>query len=116
MSAITSSVLQRGKPRFTMTGQSLPTSLHETGEGVSNGLVKRLHRYGATRMAEAGFNVDGWACEVYTMDGDEPPANRAYCVEFSNNSGGAIGVQGILMSRGYPQLDHGLTIDEGRSA
>lgn len=113
---LSSSVLRRGEPRFNIGGQRLPDILRDCGEKISAGLVARLHRYALTRMREAGFVVTNWACEVYTMDGDQRPAGRYYCVEFTNASGGMIGVQGILTSKGYPCLDHGLCVAEGRAS
>jgi hypothetical protein len=106
--------MRRGSPRFNMVGQKMPDSLHDMAESISPGLVKRLHRYGLQGMADAGFEVAGWICEIYTMDGDDRPANRSYCVEFTNSKGGMLGVQGILTHRGYPCLDHGLIIDSDR--
>lgn len=111
---ISVSVLQRGQPRFDMVGQRLPDSLHDTDLTISPGLVKRLHRYALYSMAEAGFDVSGWDCEIYTMDAHDRPADRAYCVEFTNAKGGMIGVQGILTHRGHPHLDHGFCVDNGR--
>lgn len=110
---ITTSVTRR-TPNFNMVGQRLPDSLRDVDEVISPGLVQRLHRYALKNMAEAGFDVSGWDCEVYTMDGDDRPSDRAYCVEFTNAKGGMIGVQGILTSHGHPCLDHGLHIDQGR--
>lgn len=106
-----SAVYQRGEPRFDMVGQSLPNTLHDTGEVVSAGLCKRLFRYATEAMDDAGFAVDGWDCEIYTMDGDCPPSERMYCVEFYNKKGGRIGLQGILTTKGRPTLDHGFSID-----
>lgn len=115
MSEITSLIMGRGEPRFTQFGQRLPDSLHDSEERIAPGLVRRLHQYGRDRMEEAGFNVEGWECEVYTMDGNLPRSERYYCVEFTNPKGGMIGVQGIATGRGaHPILDHGLSIDSGR--
>lgn len=108
---ITNTVLVRGAPRFTQTGQRLPDSLHDTDQTISPGLVKRLVRYALRAMDDAGFVVEGWACEVYTMDGDETAAHRMYCVEFTNAKGGALGIQGILTHHGHPCLAHGYSID-----
>ncbi|GEL42305.1 hypothetical protein MEX01_28960 [Methylorubrum extorquens] len=115
MSRITSTVLRRGAARFDMVGQRLPDSLHDTGQFISNGTVKRLHRYALRALTDAGFDVSEWACEVYTMDGDDAPSERTYCVEFTNAKGGMLGVQGIHTYKGHPCLDHGLCIDFGRS-
>lgn len=116
MSAIMASVLQRGVPRFNMVGQRLPDSLHATDQAISPGLISRLHRYASGRLSEAGFEIEDWQCEVYTMDGDVPVSERYYCVEFMNERGGMLGVQGIAIGRGgHPCLDHGISVDEGRS-
>lgn len=107
---ITVTVLHRGPPRFNMVGQRLPDNLRDTDQTISPGLVARLHRYGLAAMHDAGFNVDGWRCEVYTMDGDLRPSERYYCVEFVNVKGGRIGLKGILTGHGHPALDHGFSI------
>jgi len=104
-------VLKRGPARFTMVGTKLPYTLHETGEEISAGLAKRLHAYALRRLSNAGFPVSDWDCEVYTMDGDNRPADRSYTVEFTNSKGGMIGLQGILTNHGWPVVDHGFCID-----
>ena len=107
-------MLIRGEARFNMVGQRLPYNLYETDQTISPGLVKRLRNYALKSLEDAGFEVSQWACEVYTMDGDEPPSSRFYTVEFTNEKGGMLGVQGILTSKGWPHIDHGLCIDVGR--
>lgn len=115
MSGVVSSVLRRGPARFNMVGQRLPDSLHDTDQAIAKGMVKRLHRYALRALSDAGFDVCGWACEVYTMDGDDRPSERTYCVEFTNAKGGMLGVKAIHVSKGHPFLDHGLCIDCGRT-
>jgi len=112
--ATTSSVLITGEPRFDMVGKKLPSSLHDTDEVMSDGLVRRLRRYAEKSLVDAGFSVSSWACEVYTMDGDRRPPDRIYCVEFTNSKGGMLGVQGIMTNAGWPCLDHGVCVDVGR--
>lgn len=112
--AINVQVLRRGEPRFNMVGQRLPDSLYDTDQTISPGLVKRLHCYGLKAMEDAGFNVAGWSVEIYTMDANERPSDRYYCVEFTNAKGGMLGVQGILTSAGHPCLDHGVSVGTGR--
>jgi hypothetical protein len=34
-----------------------------------------------------------------------------YCVTFTNEKGGSIGVQGILTRNGWPFVDHGFFIE-----
>lgn len=109
-----SEVLVRGKPRFSMCGERLPDNLIDTDQEISAGLVARLDRYALKVLQAAGFDVQYWSCNVYTMDGDLPPSDRTYCVEFTNERGGLLGVQGILTSRGWPILDHGFVVDRGR--
>ena len=116
MSAITASVLQRGSPRFNMVGQRLPDSIHDTDQIISPGLIRRLHRYASGRLSEIGFDIEDWQCEISTMDGDVLVSERYYCVEFTNERGGMLGVQGIAIGRGgHPCLDHGICVDEGRA-
>lgn len=111
---VTNLVMRRGESRFNMVGQKLPDSLHDMDESISSGLVQRLHRYALRALEGAGFELIGWDCEVYTTDGDDRPADRSYCVEFTNSKGGMVGVQGIFTSHGHPMLDHGLCIDCNR--
>lgn len=111
---LTTTVFERGKAQFDMTGKLLGYNLKELPETISAGLAKRLTRYAEGRLEDAGFlqAVQGWEIEVSTMDGDEQPANRSYCVEFKNAQGGRISVVGILTRHGWPTLDHGFEIGE----
>lgn len=110
-------VMVRGPARFNMVGQIMPYSLHDTDQPISTGLVKRLVVYAERAMAQAGFPVTDWPCEVYTMDGDLPLSERVYCVEYVNAKGGRIGLQGIHTGRGgHPFIDHGFSIDIGEPA
>ncbi|UYW32470.1 hypothetical protein [Methylorubrum extorquens] len=113
--ATISAVLRRGEPRFNIVGQKLPDSLYDTDEQISPGLVRRLRGYALKQLASAGFEVGEWDCEVYTTDSDRRPAERVYCVEFINQKGGMLGLQGIMTYRGHPSLDHGLTVDCDRT-
>lgn len=108
---VSTEVLTKGEARF-WAGKKLPDSLHNTDQTISPGLVARLVRYGRTAMEQAGFVVEGWSCEVYTMDGDLPLSERYYCVEFVNAKGGRIGLQGVGIGRGgHPCIDHGYSVD-----
>lgn len=109
---ITTEVYQRGPARFDMVGQSLPTHLTLTADGVSPGLAKRLARYALQTLDDNGFGkvVAEWQVSVYTLEADEKPADRSYSVRWTNEEGGAIEVVGILTHRGWPFLDHGLDI------
>lgn len=116
MSGVTkSNVLERGEPRCDMVGQRLPDPLYDTDQKISPGLVVRLRRYAEKGLEDAGFEISTWNCEVYTMDGNLPPSERYYCVEFVSPKGGMIGVQGIATNHGHPFLDHGICCDWGRS-
>jgi hypothetical protein len=44
------------------------------------------------------------------MDGNLDAEDRAYYVEWRNPEGLKISLVGILLTRGKPQLDHGLDI------
>lgn len=101
-------VLQTGTPRFDMVGRKLPSTLHDTDKTISKTLVDRLFRYAKRDMVESGFDVEGWDCEVYTMDADLLVNDRSYTVDFINAKGGKIGVCGILINNGKPVLDHGI--------
>jgi hypothetical protein len=96
-----------------MVGQKLTTTLHAVDE-VSQGLAHRLAVFATRRMAEAGFTALTAVSklEVYTTDGDEPPAHRHYCVRWQNEKGGYIEVVGILTRSGWPSLDHGFAIGQ----
>lgn len=108
---IASTVMRTGASRFDQVGQRLPSYLHCTEEEISHGLVLRLHRYALRRLNEAGFCVSECQCSVYTLDADSKPSEREYCVEFKNQLGGMIGVQGISTNHGHPFLDYGFVID-----
>lgn len=101
-------------PRIDLVGQRLPDHLVVTAESISTGLANRLHRHAANRLADAGFSkmIDDCNVEIYTMDADDKPADRSYCVRFKNNLGGYIEVVEILTRHGWPSLDHGFAIGE----
>jgi len=103
----------QSKAHFSQTGQRLASSLHEVSEGISVGLAKRLVRHAQSRLIEAGF-VLGEHIEVYSLDADAAPADRAYTVRFSHVQGGYLEVLGILTHRGWPTVDHGFSIGEER--
>jgi hypothetical protein len=107
---VTTEVFERGPAHFNMCGQFLHYPLRELDETISAGLAQRLARYAAKRLDDSGFVVNGWGVTVGTMDGDEPPAERGYYVDFANAKGGTISVVGILTRGGWPCLDHGFDI------
>jgi len=94
--------------------QQKTISYLRTLEGVEipQGLAARLHNYALKTVGSAGFKeaVKDWAPSVYTLDGDDTPSNRSYCVRWTNAEGGHIEVVGILTRNGWPFLDHGLAI------
>ncbi|KVP16846.1 hypothetical protein [Burkholderia ubonensis] len=101
-----------GPARFDMCGKSLPTQLHTTNECISKGLAERLHRYAERELINAGFGALTTDAKVivYTIDGDEKPADRRYCVRWHTPQGGYVELIGILTKAGWPSLDHGFAI------
>ena len=106
--------MKRGDAHFNMCGQFLHYPLRTLDEEISPGLAARLVRYAEGRAQDAGFldAVKGWELEVYTMDGDDRPSERAYGVKWSNPQGGSIELCQILTRNGWPFLDHRWSIDE----
>lgn len=111
---VATTVMKRGEPRFNMVGQFLGYPLKTLDEAISAGLAQRLARYAEKRMADAGFTplLSVSSTEVYTMDGEDTPSNRTYCVKFQNAKGGFVEIVGIHTSSGWPFLDHGFAIGE----
>jgi len=105
-------VMVKDAARFDMTGQFLGYPLRTVQESISAGLAKRLEAYARGRLSDAGFIVTDFAVEVYTLDGDEPPSQRSYCVKFESAKGGYIELIGILTKSGWPTLDHGFAIGQ----
>lgn len=101
-------VLTCGPSRFTQTGQRLPSQVFGTNEKISEGLASRILSYALNRLKEDGFleMVRDWDIVVYTLDAEDKPADRSYCVKFQNSQGGYIELVGILTQRGWPYLDH----------
>lgn len=114
MERMKTTVMKRGAAQFNQVGQFLGYPLKDLDEQISVGLTKRLVQYAERRLTDAGFSFlsKDWKIEAYTMDGDEAPADRSYCVRFENESGGHIEVTGILTKRGWPVLDHGFSIGQ----
>lgn len=105
------SVLQTGPAHFSQVGQRVSRLLHQTPERISPGLAERLCRHAERRLSEAGFTqAVGWQVEVYTLNADDKPADRAYTVRFQNDKGGYVELIGILTARGWPNVDHGFAI------
>lgn len=109
---VTTSVAKLGPAHFNQVGQRLWHPVIDLPESITAGLASRLHNYAKNRCVEAGFGpiVDVASVELYTVDGDERPSNRSYCVRFRTPQGGCIEVVGILTRQGWPSLDHGFEI------
>lgn len=109
---IATEVLQREPVRFDMVGRALACQLRITEQVISAGLATRLVHYAERELDANGFlgTVQGWPVIVGTNDADEDPANRFYWVTWTNEKGGSISLTGILTSKGWPTLDHGLSI------
>lgn len=105
----TTRVMVAGPARFDQVGQRLPSVLTTIDQVISAGLAQRLVRYATDRMASAGFAplLPGASVEAYTLDGDDKPADRSYCVRWTRPEGGHVEVIGILTRAGWPSLDHG---------
>jgi hypothetical protein len=89
-------------------------TLHDHGKTVSPGLAKRLAHYARKRLTEGGFGamIAGWTVHVEAMSiYSVEPEDQTYCVQFRNDQGGSIGIEGIMTLRGWPTLDHGPCID-----
>lgn len=105
-------VLMPGPARFDMVGKKLPTILHATDERISKGLAERLHRYAERELIDQGFGALAADAKVsvYTIDGDDKPADRSYCVRWHTPKGGYVELIGILTRAGWPCVDHGFAI------
>lgn len=108
---VQSEIFREGEPRFNWTQYRTQRDIHKTDELISHGLMQRLANYAVKRLDEAGFKptIEGWECTVYTMDGNESPADRVYQVRFMNSKGGYLEVDRILTRRGWPFIDHGIS-------
>jgi hypothetical protein len=109
---LTSQVWEKGPARFDMVGQSLPTHLHLTSENISAGLAARLHRYAEGELHAQGFGALAKDAKVivYTIDAEDRPADRSYCVRWHTPKGGYVELVGILTKAGWPSLNHGFDI------
>lgn len=97
---------------FDIAGQVTSRPLSLTHKSISDGLAMRLYRYALQTLDSAGFKeaVKDWTPSVYTLDGDEAPSERSYCVRWTNKDNGYIEVVGILTRKGWPSLEHGFAI------
>lgn len=111
--SIATEVYEPGPYRHDMCGQTLPRQMFLTDEQISKGLAQRLLRYAERSLAEEGFleAVSGWAVTVGTDNADDSPPDRFYWVKWTNPKGASLSITGILTSRGWPYLDHGMQID-----
>ena len=110
---ILTEVYKKEPTRFTLYGSALPNDLKLQAEEISAGLASRLTAYANSRMHEAGFDcfMDQAQITVSTIDGDCKPADRSYCVRYTNSKGGYVDVVGIFTRKGWPFLDHGFDIN-----
>jgi hypothetical protein len=109
---LTAQVWEKGPAQFTSWGTALPTPLHLTAENISSGLAARLHRYAERELIEHGFGplVKDAKVIVYTIDAEDKPADRSYCVRWHTPQGGYVELIGILTKAGWPSLNHGFDI------
>lgn len=109
---IQTEVYTRLPTRFNIVGQVTDRPIALTHESISHGLAVRLHNYALKTMDSVGFKevVKDWKPSVYTLDGDEKPSERSYCVRWTNKNDGYLEVVGILTRNGWPSLDHGLNV------
>lgn len=105
-------VLRRGPTQFDMCGQVVCRPLHTIDERISKGLAERLHRYAERELVDQGFSAlaKNAKVSVYTIDGDDKPADRSYCVRWHTPQGGYVEMIGILTRAGWPSLNHGFAI------
>ena len=109
---IASEVLRTSASRFDMAGQKLPSFVDSTKKTISAGLVKRLHQYAERELVAHGFGALAQNAEVkvYTLDGDDKPSDRIYCVRWHRPEGGYVEMVGIHTNSGWPTLDFGFAI------
>ncbi len=109
---LSTQVWEKGPAQFNMVGQKLPTQLHLTAEHISVGLAVRLHRYAERELIEQGFGAltKDATVSVYSIDAEDRPADRSYCVRWHTPKGGYVEMVGILTKAGWPSLNHGLDI------
>lgn len=109
---LTTSVWAPCLTRFDLTGQRLTPELHPKAQSISPGLARRLHAYAHKELFAQGFGAlaQEATVEVYTIDGDSPPADRSYCVRWQTPQGGYVELVGILAKSGWPSLHHGFDI------
>lgn len=114
---ITTEVSQLGPIMRDMTGRSLGYKVTSTDKAVSKGLVAKLIKYAESELEASGFlaAVQGWSVTVGAdmTEFSSKVADRIYSVTFTNDKGGSIAIEGILLSNGKPSLDHGFSIDRG---
>jgi hypothetical protein len=87
----------------------------ESGDEISPGLAKRLAHYARRRLTDIGWGAAIEKCKVH-IDAHSSYGNRpedqTYSVKFQNEAGGSMGIQGILISKGWPTIDHGYFLDD----
>lgn len=114
---ITTEVFQLGPIKTDMVGRSLGYSVTRTDKAISRTLIAKLLKYAESELEASGFlaAVQGWSVTVGAdmTEFSSKVADRIYSVTFTNDKGGSIAIEGILLSNGNPSLDHGLSIERG---
>ena len=88
----------------------------DNGRTISHGLAKRLAHHARKRLTDLGFCSLIETCEVHVSGESSDFATSAeeitYQVEFHLPEGGIIGVQSIHTTKGWPDLDFGIFVNE----
>lgn len=108
-------IYKPGKTMFNAVGQVVCRPVHKVEGSISTGLASRLMQYAERELIAAGFGAlaKDATVTVYTIDGDDRPADRSYCVKWLMPQGGYVELIGILTRFGWPSLDHGFSISRG---
>jgi hypothetical protein len=110
MPTVSTFVAKTGEPQFDMNDKFIGYGIIPMDEKVSHGLVSRLRNFAIKRFEEAGFSVETWQCDVMNYDAEEQRSDRRYYVSFTNQKGGVLTLNEIMMKNGWPTHDHGFSV------
>lgn len=104
------------RKHYNATYHRTQTSFIDNDQTISKGLAKRLANHARKRLTDLGFGSLIEACEVHVSGyGPDFPGSAediTYQVEFHLPEGGIIGVQSIQTTKGWPDFDHGIFVEE----
>jgi hypothetical protein len=92
---------------------------HDANKELSKTLTDALVKFALDRLDSDIVEMivtKGWICHIDRLcnDTNETLNDSTYQINFTNKNGVRISIDGVLLKKYRPFLDHGLSLDEGQ--